>query len=207
MKRISLKIREDCAPEPSGIHRGKYPIPLTWGKQYYFSSRKRALRFLAIAGQFYTQCMYESRILYIDVWVQYQKDWGYFDHDKPGSGFPLHSKRRSCELALNTCQESFNLMTERDEYRNGSYIVHNKIEVIIASLKEAIDILREMHMRKSTTMELYQLDTFSRRIWSLEHSLKSFGDYEAKYLKKPLIHDNSMHSSTALERAKITASG
>jgi hypothetical protein len=191
MKRIQISPpEEDIQPVTQfGEHRGMYSVFLCGDKnRYYFNSKRDASRFIAITNQFLTRTMYKARLIYIDVLNKYHRDWGYFEHDKPGMGFPQYEMERKCERALNDIQESFNLMNERSDSPNGSTIVFNKMRVITDSLKDAIDILRQLNLKRNSTMELYVLDKLSDDVLVLEHSIKLFGEAEAKSLQKQHIH-------------------
>lgn len=205
MKRIKITKDENLLPVMHGPHIGLFQITLYWNQTYYFSSKKKALRFVAITNQFLTQSMYKANSLYIDVWVKYRRDWGYFENET--SGFELASKNRLCESALNACAESFNLMVERSNYESGSFIVHNKINVIISSLNQAIAILKDINSKLGGTADLYLIDDFTERIYSLENSLKNFGDYEAKHLTKRPIHETIIQPSMLIANAQLSATG
>lgn len=202
MKRIKIDPKTDIRIETAfGQNRGKFCVTLYWQQSYYFSSKKKALRFIAIANQFYTQCMYEARVMFVDVLVKYHQSWGYFETET--SGFELARMNRQCESSLDTCQKSFNLMAERSDFNCGSFLVRGKLDLIIGSMQEAIAVLKKLHDTKSGTMELYTLDVFSKRLYSLEYSLKSFGDYEAENLQKSPMHDSVIKTSALITRAKL----
>lgn len=204
MKRIKITPSEQLLPiDQLGEYRGMYPIFLYWGKQYYFGSKRDALRFIAISNQFFTKVMYKGRLIYIDVMNKYYKDWGYFEHDKPSMGSSQYDMERRCERALNDIQECFNIMHSRSHWTNGSSIAIGQMFNIIKFLKESVDILCELNMKRNSTMELYLLDKLSDDILILENSIKCFGDEEAKYLQKPSIHKPALPISLIEFNRKI----
>lgn len=201
MKRIKIKKGQELPIETWGPNRGQYKITLYWNQVYYFTAKKDALRFIAIANQFYTQSMYEGREIFIDVWVKYQRDWGYFQNET--SAFELAKMNRDCKDAMNTCQESFDMMADRSDYENGHFLVRRKLELVIEHMHRAVKILKEINKKHSGSSGLYSLDTIARRIYAFEFSIKSFGDYEAKNLNKRPMHESYIPASTLVGKAKI----
>jgi hypothetical protein len=139
------------------------------------------------------------------VWVTYQRAWGYFDDGKGGGQFLLANKDRSCQNALDACQESFNIMQERSEYVE--WIVPKRLHVVISNMQSVISILKEINSNTSGAFELYALDTISKRIYALEYAIKSFGDYEAEHLNKRPIHETIIQSSTLISNVKYSIAG
>lgn len=207
MKRIKITpTEEQLLPiEQYGEYRGQYAVTIFWNQKYHFRSKRKALRFVAITNQFYTRCMYSARLIYADVLNKYVMDWGYFEHDKSTMGFDFHSMKRRCKAALDSIDKSFDLMVERSGYANGTFIVANMMRNVIASLEEAIKVLRLMNEKRNTTMDFYLFDKFIEDVEVLEHSLKSYGDYEAKYLTKRPIHKSGLPESHITSKAKTNA--
>lgn len=203
MKRIKIQPKDDFAPvEQIGVHKGMYPVFIYWNKTYHFNSKRKALRFIAIVNQFYTRSMYKARLIYIDILNKYHRDWGYFEDYKSGTG-SCYQHQRKCESALNAIQDAFNIMSERSDWANGSYIAINKFFLIISLMHESIDVIRQMNLCRNSTMDLYILDKLTDDVLMLENSLKCFGDMEAKYLNKPAIHKPALPVSLLESQKKL----
>lgn len=205
MEKIKTHSQLLLFPETSGINKGMYGIHVWWGKKYFFPSKRKAFRFVAITNQFYTQVMYEARMIYIEAWIKYQRSVPYFDHDKSSMGFQNHDMKRKCRAAMRSVEDSFDLMNERDHWDNGNWIVRNHLNAVLDSFRQSVDILRELYRSKNTSMELFELDSIGRRTQALELSLKNFGDIEARSLQKDSLHSGKLSSAELIHRSKLTA--
>ena len=203
MEKIKTHKETFLSPETIGINRGMYGIHIWWGKKYFFTSQRNARRFIAITNQFYTQIMYEARMIYIDTWIKYQRSAPYFTHDT--SAFSQADMKRTCRNAMRSVEDSLELMNERSHWDNGNWIVRNQFRVIIDSIHETISVLKELYESRNTAMELYELDSLGKRIHSLELTLTAFGDAEARELKKGELHNGKLPASLLKEKTKLIA--
>lgn len=197
MKRIQITPPEDglLPVGQIGEFYGMYRFFLSWNKVFHFNSKRDHGRFVAITNQFFTRSMYKARLIYLDVLNKFHRDWGYFEHDKPTMG-PEYDLERRCEAALHGVHTAFNLMHSRSHWDNGSSIVVKQMNVVTVGIRESIALLRELNIKRNSTMELYVLDKLSDDILLLEHCIECFGPEEAKTLQKPTIHKPVLPVST-----------
>lgn len=194
--------RHLLSPTPTGTYKGMYSITLWWNKKYYFPSTRKALRFIAIVNQFYTKMLYESRSIYIDVWVKSERSIPYLTHNN--SAFPQAAMRRSLRGSMHSCEKALDLINERSHWDNGNWIVRNQFRIIIDACTEAVTILKKLYKTKNNAMEIFELDSLGRRIELFEITLLMFGDEESRTLNKPKLHDGKIIRSAIDEQIKLT---
>ncbi len=173
-----------------GINRQKdgYCVYLGNGTQHTFSSEKKALRFLAITNQFLTQKLYEIRAIYIEAWIKFQNNWGYFEHNKPSMSSDLRQMQRGCEESFKTCEDRFNIIIDRDDWTNGNFFAFKNLFTVCASLKDAALMLNSITRKRSSTFELYAIDNLFSRICSVEKEIKEYSAPGALWYFKNAMH-------------------
>lgn len=186
-----------------GEYRGQYCIFLYWEKRYYFTSKRKADRFVAITNQFLTKVLYKARIIYMDILLKYHRDWGYFEHNKETMGFRLYDMDRKCRAYIDAIQDAFDKIVEKSHWENGSCIAFSKMFNIVEQMKDTADILHILNSSRNATFDLYQLDKISDDVLVLEKMIKRFGDTEARNLTKNNIHEPMLPDSFLINEEKL----
>lgn len=181
MKQIKLV---GIARETNGI----YSVYLGNKTHHTFSSRKKAQRFLSVTNQFLTKKLYEIRAIYIEAWIKYQNNWGYFEHDKPTMCAQLRQMQRGCEEIFKTCEDHFNIIIERDDWTNGNYFAFRNLHTVCANLKDAVIMLNRITRKRSSTFELYAFDNLFVRICGVEKEIKEYSSPGAQWYFKSAMH-------------------
>ncbi len=158
------------------------------GTVHHFTNQKQANLFLTITNKALTQNLYELRFLYVEIWKQYQRDWGYFGHNKPTMTADVRHQDRECSDLLKATEQSFNLCIERSSWANGNHFVFTHLNRVIYNLKQVLLVLNRIHRRKSNTVELYEFDNLFKRIQSVEHDIITYGQHKAAVLVKVPLH-------------------
>lgn len=173
MKKVVLK-------HFSKSSNGYYTIALGNGTVHTFPSKRLAADFLNKTNKFLTIQIFEVHAIYMAVWQEYQRCWFYFGYGQDKGRWSMHSiDQRKCAEALSDCEECLGASIERSDNSTGNYISFNNIRVAINSLKSAIKIILPLQQKRSSTADIYRLNSSISRLVELENKINAYGQLEA----------------------------
>lgn len=168
--------------------QGSYVVYLGNGTCHKFSQDRQAKRFLAITSNFLTKTMYDMRFVFSQIEAQYNRNWGYFLHDKKSMSSKKSLEDNFCKDTLRLIQDEFDLLVERCEFTNGNYFAFQKSTLIIKECKRVVHALDRLHKSKSNAVDRYEYDSIFDRLTHLEASLKNYTEREAYELFTLPVH-------------------
>jgi len=155
------------------ISNKTYKVPIGNGITRAFDSKKKALKFLADTNRFLNTKLHELNFIYSDVYLQYRRNWFYFDHHK-SPGASLFALERTVRTYLSQTEETFDLICSRSGYENGNYFVFAHFKTIFNGLKAAIRSLQKLQKSKSSAVDIHKLQVLYDRIIHLENETYQF---------------------------------
>lgn len=157
-----------------------YTIALGNGTVHTFPSKRLATNYLNKTNKFLTIQLFEVHSIYTDLWQEYQRCWFYFGHGHDKGRWSLHFQdQRKCAEALTDCEGCLAAAIDRSDYDNGNRFSFQNIRVAITLLKTACKILLPLHQKRSSTADIYRLNSFIMRVVEIENKINAYGQLEA----------------------------
>jgi hypothetical protein len=165
-----------------------YVVYLGNGTCHNFKQERQATQFLATTSKFLTKNLYELRMSFNQITVQYNSDWAYFFHDKKTMSSKKSMDDAFCKETLRAIQDTFDIIIERCEFTNGNYFAFQKSIHIVKELKRVVLQLDKLHKSKSNAAERYEFDTYYENLDRLENKVQNYSEREAFDLFRMPIH-------------------
>jgi tetrahydromethanopterin S-methyltransferase subunit G len=167
---------------------GSYVVFLGNGTCHKFSQDRQAKKFLNTTSKFLTSILYDMRYTYSQIEVQYNRNWGYFLHDKKTMTSKRSLEDNFCKETLRGIQDQFDLIVERCEFTNGNYFAFQKSISIIKECKRVVHTLDKLHKSKSNAVDRYEYDAIFDRLTQLETKINNYTEREAHELFTVPVH-------------------
>lgn len=167
---------------------GSYVVFLGNGTCHKFAQDRQAKKFLCNTSKFLTNNLYDMRFIYSQIENQYNRNWGYFFHDKKTMSSKRSLDDLFCKNTLRDIQDQFDLLVERCEFTNGNYFAFQKSTSIVKDCKRIVHTLDKLHKSKSNAVDRYEYDAIFDRLNQLEIKLNNYTEREAFELFNVPVH-------------------
>lgn len=168
--------------------QGQYVVFLGNGTAHKFNQDRQAKKFLCNTSKFLTSNLYDMRFIYSQIENSYNRNWGYFFHDKKTMSSKKSLEDNFCKETLRAIQDQFDLIVERSEFTNGNYFAFQKSINIIKECKRVVHTLDKLHKSKSNAADRYEYDAIFDRLTQLETKLNNYSEREAHELFTMPVH-------------------
>ena len=124
----------------------------------YFSNINKAKKFLAKTNQFLNERLFDINELYIDVHIQFQRNWFYFNKSQ------FHSLEYDCYKNFESIHECMNLACTRSHYTNGNFLTFKHLNEVQDCLVNIVLIIKNLQLKRGNYAESKYMDVIIRRI-------------------------------------------
>ncbi len=165
-----------------------YVVYLGNGTAHTFSNEVKAKNFLCITSNFLTKNLYSLRLIYSECQNLFNRNWGYFAHNKKTMSSNNVIDERFCIENLRSIEDQFDLVIKRSDFTNGNYFAFQKQQLISRMCKDVILKLDKVHKKKSNAFDRFAFDDLFERLQHIQNALTNYSQREAYELFTLPIH-------------------
>lgn len=164
MKKIKLQQITEPLKDSIYIKQRMYFVSLGSGKKEYFSNRKDARKYLALANRFLNHKLHEANYLFVQMFAAYREIW-----------FHLESiEMRTLNKNIIMLSDCFNTICEQSTYTNGNHLAYHNFDIIAGNIIECFKIIQDVNRQKLFYTEVQKNEMFIEQAARLYEAVKNY---------------------------------